>query len=121
MTDHTPSVAVCLLTPDAPSKAGWQPAVEWFRSLLPADAVRNRCCIGLDEEPEHHVDYSWGRWRVWQVASWYEISAARTLVVTPKWGHDPLRHVVATLRVLGALPMPDPTVNVTRAHLQGAR
>jgi len=51
---------------------------------------------------------SWSGWRVQQVASWWEISSGRTVVVTRRWAT--LEQVVAIVRVLGALPMPGSSV-----------
>ena len=94
--------AITVLTPDAPKGYFVGDLTGWFWSLLPADACRHRCCIGIPDEPEPHINVSWSGWKVQQVGSWFEISSARTMVVTRKWARLP--EVVAILRVLGALP-----------------
>lgn len=93
------------VTRDAPTGVTSWP--DWFRSLLPEDAVWQRCCIGIPDEPERHIWVTWavGRrgWEVQQVSSWYEIRSGRTEIVLAGDAY-PLRRVVAVLRVLGALP-----------------
>lgn len=93
------------VTPDSPT--GASPWPDWFRSLLPEDAVWHRCCIGIPDEPERHIWVTWvdGRrsWEVRQISSWYEIRSGRTEIVL-LWEFNPLRRVVAVLRILGALP-----------------